>query len=155
MSLRVLFLDEPSAGVDVELRKDMWNVVRDLRDSGVTIILTTHYIEEAEEMADRVGVINKGEIDPGRGEAGADGQDGPEAASHRAWKSRWQKLPKKMSDLGFTLRQDGSELAYAYDSKHERPDVAKLLAGAWRRPRLTILIFPRSRVRLKKFSWDW
>src|SRR5437870_12893691 len=59
---RVLFLDEPTAGVDVELRKDMWNVVRALRASGVTIILTTHYIEEAEEMADRIGVINKGEI---------------------------------------------------------------------------------------------
>src|SRR5262249_54381877 len=59
---QILFLDEPTAGVDVELRKDMWAVVRRLRDSGVTIILTTHYIEEAEEMADRVGVINKGEI---------------------------------------------------------------------------------------------
>ena len=59
---RILFLDEPTAGVDVELRKDMWQVVRDLRASGVTIILTTHYIEEAEDMADRVGVISKGEI---------------------------------------------------------------------------------------------
>ena len=59
---QILFLDEPTAGVDVELRKDMWQVVRELRDSGVTIILTTHYIEEAEDMADRVGVINKGEI---------------------------------------------------------------------------------------------
>src|SRR5204863_9121892 len=59
---RILFLDEPSAGVDVELRRDMWNVVRRLRESGVTIILTTHYIQEAEEMADRVGVINKGEL---------------------------------------------------------------------------------------------
>ena len=59
---RILFLDEPSAGVDVELRRDMWEVVRRLRDSGVTIILTTHYIEEAEEMADRVGVINKGRL---------------------------------------------------------------------------------------------
>jgi ABC-2 type transport system ATP-binding protein len=58
----VLFLDEPTAGVDVELRKDMWNMVRHLRDTGVTIILTTHYIEEAEEMADRVGVINKGRL---------------------------------------------------------------------------------------------
>ena len=59
---RILFLDEPTAGVDVDLRKDMWEVVRRLRDSGVTIILTTHYIEEAQDMADRVGVINKGEI---------------------------------------------------------------------------------------------
>jgi len=59
---RVLFLDEPSAGVDVELRRDMWNVVRGLRDAGVTIILTTHYIEEAEEMADRIGIISRGEL---------------------------------------------------------------------------------------------
>ena len=59
---QILFLDEPTAGVDVELRRDMWNVVRALRDSGVTIILTTHYIEEAEEMADRIGVISKGEL---------------------------------------------------------------------------------------------
>ena len=59
---RILFLDEPTAGVDVELRRDMWDVVRGLRDEGVTIILTTHYIEEAEEMADRIGVINRGEI---------------------------------------------------------------------------------------------
>ena len=58
----MLFLDEPTAGVDVELRKDMWEVIRGLRDSGVTIILTTHYIHEAEDMADRIGVINKGEI---------------------------------------------------------------------------------------------
>ena len=69
---QILFLDEPTAGVDVELRKGMWEMVRTLQASGVTIILTTHYIEEAEEMADRVGVINKGEIDPGRGKGRAD-----------------------------------------------------------------------------------
>ena len=76
---QILFLDEPTAGVDVELRKDMWQVVRDLRASGVTIILTTHYIEEAEDMADRVGVINKGEIDPGREQGRADAQARQEA----------------------------------------------------------------------------
>ena len=76
----VLFLDEPTAGVDVELRKDMWQVVRDLRDSGVTIILTTHYIHEAEDMADRIGVINKGRADPRRGQARADAQARQEAA---------------------------------------------------------------------------
>ena len=68
----ILFLDEPTAGVDVELRRDMWELVRKLRDDGVTIILTTHYIEEAEEMADRVGVISKGELIAGRGQGGAD-----------------------------------------------------------------------------------
>ena len=77
---QILFLDEPTAGVDVELRKDMWEIVRALRASGVTIILTTHYIEEAEEMADRIGVINKGELDPGRREARADAQARQEAA---------------------------------------------------------------------------
>ena len=71
---QILFLDEPTAGVDVELRKDMWDMVRALRASGVTIILTTHYIEEAEQMADRVGVINRGEIDPGREQRRADAQ---------------------------------------------------------------------------------
>ena len=69
---QILFLDEPTAGVDVELRRDMWEMVRGLRESGVTIILTTHYIEEAEEMADRIGVINKGEHHPGRGQGRAD-----------------------------------------------------------------------------------
>ena len=77
---QILFLDEPTAGVDVELRQDMWQVVRALRASGVTIILTTHYIEEAEEMADRIGIINKGEIDAGRGQGRADAQARPEAA---------------------------------------------------------------------------
>ena len=77
---QILFLDEPTAGVDVELRQDMWQVVRGLRASGVTIILTTHYIEEAEEMADRIGVINERRDHPGRGEGRADAQARQEAA---------------------------------------------------------------------------
>ena len=77
---QILFLDEPTAGVDVELRQDMWQVVRDLRASGVTIILTTHYIEEAEQMADRIGVINQRRDHPGRGESRADAQARQEAA---------------------------------------------------------------------------
>ena len=76
---RILFLDEPTAGVDVELRKDMWEVVRSLRSVGVTIILTTHYIEEAEQMADRIGIINKGQIILGQGQGGANAQARPEA----------------------------------------------------------------------------
>ena len=125
---RILFLDEPSAGVDVELRKDMWNVVRGLRDAGVTIILTTHYIEEAEEMADRVGVISKGElilVEEKKALMDKMGQkqlnillDAPIDA-----------LPKKLGGLGFTLEQDGQKLSYKYDSKHDKPDVAKLLAA--------------------------
>ena len=84
----ILFLDEPTAGVDVELRRDMWALVRQLRDDGVTIILTTHYIEEAEEMADRIGVINRGELDRGRGkgephaQAGQEATDGAAAGPH-------------------------------------------------------------------------
>ena len=77
---RILFLDEPTAGVDVELRRDMWAMVRGCASSGVTIILTTHYIEEAEEMADRVGVINKGRADPGGGQDRSDGEAGQQAA---------------------------------------------------------------------------
>ncbi len=124
----VLFLDEPSAGVDVELRKDMWNVVRGLRESGVTIILTTHYIEEAEEMADRVGVINKGELVLVEKKQALMDKMGQKRLLI-ALEKPLEKMPKKVSDLGFTLGQGGSQLAYAYDSKHERPDVAKLLSG--------------------------
>jgi ABC-2 type transport system ATP-binding protein len=124
----VLFLDEPSAGVDVELRKDMWNVVRDLRASGVTIILTTHYIEEAEEMADRVGVINKGELILVEKKQALMDKMGQKRLLI-ALEKPLEKLPKKISDLGFTVQQEGAQLAYAYDSKHERPDVAKLLSG--------------------------
>ena len=125
---RVLFLDEPTAGVDVALRKDMWNVVRALRDEGVTIILTTHYIEEAEEMADRVGVISNGElilVEEKKALMEKMGQkqlnillDTPLAV-----------LPKKLSQLGFVLEQGGQRLCYKYDSKHDKPDVAKLLAA--------------------------
>jgi ABC-2 type transport system permease protein len=87
----ILFLDEPTAGVDVELRRDMWKMIRALRETGVTIILTTHYIEEAEEMADRVGVINKGGAGPGGGQGHAHGQAGQEAADH---------LPRSAADGG-------------------------------------------------------
>ncbi len=80
---KLLFLDEPTAGVDVTLRRDMWRLVRSLRDQGVTIILTTHYIEEAEEMADRVGVINGGELDPRRGQDRADAEARPQAPHPR------------------------------------------------------------------------
>ena len=88
-SRRILFLDEPTAGVDVELRKDMWGLVRRLRDSGVTIILTTHYIEEAEEMADRIGVINKGELILVEDKADADAQARQEAADAAAARAGW------------------------------------------------------------------
>src|SRR3979409_1415594 len=110
---QILFLDEPTAGVDVELRKDMWAVVRSLRASGVTIILTTHYIEEAEEMADRIGVINKGEIILVEGKA-----------------ELMRKLGRKQLTLHLhppTLVSRRPELVYAYDTQGERTGVTALL----------------------------
>jgi ABC-2 type transport system ATP-binding protein len=124
----VLFLDEPTAGVDVELRKDMWNVVRGLRDSGVTIILTTHYIEEAEEMADRVGVISKGEMILVEDKAALMEKMGQKRLNIILEKPL-DALPKKLAALGLTLSNNGSQLTYAYDSKHVKPDIAGLLRG--------------------------
>ncbi len=124
----ILFLDEPTAGVDVNLRKDMWDVVRTLRENGVTVILTTHYIEEAEEMADRVGVINKGEIVLIEDKAALMEKMGQKRLSIFL-EQPLQQLPKKLSDMGLVLSTDGSEIAYAYDGKHEKPDIAGMLRG--------------------------
>jgi ABC-2 type transport system ATP-binding protein len=123
---RILFLDEPTAGVDVELRKDMWHLVRELRASGVTIILTTHYIEEAEELADRVGVINKGELivvedkaelmrKLGRKQLTVDLRE-PLAA-----------VPAALARPGLTLSADGLQLVYTYDTKSEHTGITDLL----------------------------
>ena len=125
---RILFLDEPTAGVDVALRKDMWNVVRALRDEGVTIILTTHYIEEAEEMADRVGVISKGELILVEEKKALMEKMGQKQLNILL-DAPLNLLPKKLSSLGFSLNQGGQRLSYDYDSKHDKPDVAKLLAA--------------------------
>jgi ABC-2 type transport system ATP-binding protein len=123
---RVLFLDEPTAGVDVELRKDMWNVVRALRDSGVTIILTTHYIAEAEEMADRVGVINKGEI--------ILVEEKTELMRKLGEKQLRLHLPKKIDAIppalaahGLELSPAGDELVYTYDTQGERTGITTRL----------------------------
>ena len=125
---RILFLDEPTAGVDVALRKDMWNVVRALRDEGVTIILTTHYIEEAEEMADRVGVISKGELILVEEKKALMEKMGQKQLNILL-DAPLNVIPKKLSSLGFALNQGGQRLSYNYDSKHDKPDVAKLLAA--------------------------
>ncbi len=126
---KILFLDEPTAGVDVELRKDMWQVVRDLRAAGVTIILTTHYIEEAEDMADRIGVISNGEI-----------------ILVEEKKALMQKLGKKQLTLQLqekltalpagifgsaqlSLSEAGDELTYTYDTQAERTGITRLLAS--------------------------
>ena len=123
---KVLFLDEPTAGVDVELRKDMWNVVRELRASGVTIILTTHYIEEAEEMADRVGVISKGEMILVEDKATLMSKMGQKTLSVHLDKNL-AKLPPKLKTFDVALSDDGSSLNYSYDARAERPDISGLL----------------------------
>ena len=123
---QILFLDEPTAGVDVELRQDMWNVVRGLRESGVTIILTTHYIEEAEQIADRIGVINHGEIilvqekarlmrELGSKQLVLDLQD------------QLATIPAELNSYDLAVTREGMELIYTYDSQAERTGIASLL----------------------------
>ena len=123
---RILFLDEPTAGVDVELRKDMWQVVRDLRASGVTIILTTHYIEEAEEMADRVGVINKGEMILVEKKAELMRKLGKKRLVLQVVE-RLGAVPPALSAFNLAIGGDGHELIYDYDTRAERTGVATLL----------------------------
>jgi ABC-2 type transport system ATP-binding protein len=123
---RVLFLDEPTAGVDVELRKDMWQVVRDLRASGVTIILTTHYIEEAEDMADRVGVINKGEIVLVEEKTELMRKLGKKRLTLEVH-DKLGAVPDALSSYNLAIGQDGTELIYDYDTQAERTGVARLL----------------------------
>jgi len=124
---RILFLDEPTAGVDVALRKDMWQVVRELRDSGVTIILTTHYIEEAEEMADRVGVISKGEIVLVEDKAELMRKLGKKKLTVQLQKPL-DAVPDALAKYGLSLMNDGTELVYAYDTKGERTGITALLS---------------------------
>ncbi|MFZ5692050.1 MAG: ABC transporter ATP-binding protein [Pseudomonadota bacterium] len=124
---RILFLDEPTAGVDVALRKDMWQVVRELRSSGVTIILTTHYIEEAEEMADRVGVISKGEIVLVEDKAELMRKLGKKKLTVQLQKPL-DAVPETLAKYGLSLMNDGTELVYAYDTKGERTGITALLS---------------------------
>jgi ABC-2 type transport system ATP-binding protein len=123
---QILFLDEPTAGVDVELRKDMWQLVRSLRASGVTIILTTHYIEEAEEMADRVGVINKGEIILVEEKAELMRKLGKKQLKLEL-RERIQAIPAALTPYRLTLANGGKELIYTYDTKGERTGITALI----------------------------
>ncbi len=123
---RVLFLDEPTAGVDVELRKDMWNIVRDLRDDGVTIILTTHYIEEAEEIADRVGVINHGEILLVEDKAELMKKLGQKTLEIELQESATE-IPDSLSKYGLALSEGGERLTYTYDTNADRTGITALL----------------------------
>jgi ABC-2 type transport system ATP-binding protein len=122
----ILFLDEPSAGVDVELRKSMWQMVRKLQDSGVTIILTTHYIEEAEEMADRIGVINKGELILVEDKAALMRKLGKKQLTITL-QAPLGKLPEALNGLPLTLTTGGESLVYTFDTQLEDSGIANLL----------------------------
>ena len=122
----ILFLDEPTAGVDVELRKDMWQVVRELRESGVTIILTTHYIEEAEEMADRIGVINKGEVILVEEKHTLMQKLGEKSLTLHL-QDAISEIPPAMQQFNLEVKRKGMDLVYSYDTQHESSDITALL----------------------------
>ncbi|MEC7187889.1 MAG: ABC transporter ATP-binding protein [Pseudohongiellaceae bacterium] len=124
----VLFLDEPTAGVDVSLRKDMWKIVRELRESGVTIILTTHYIEEAEEIADRVGVINHGEMVLIEDKQILMRKLGQKQLMLDLVEPLRQ-LPASLADFALDLTEHGTRLIYTFDSHEQRTDITALLDG--------------------------
>jgi ABC-2 type transport system ATP-binding protein len=123
---RILFLDEPTAGVDVELRKGMWDMVRQLRASGVTIILTTHYIEEAEQMADRIGVINRGELILVENKAELMRKLGQKQLTLEL-REPIAAVPEALTKHQLTLVDDGTKLIYSYDTQSERTGVTTLL----------------------------
>ncbi|HET9427548.1 MAG TPA: ABC transporter ATP-binding protein [Allosphingosinicella sp.] len=122
----ILFLDEPTAGVDVELRRDMWNLVRGLRESGVTIILTTHYIEEAEEMADRVGVISRGELIVVEEKTALMKKLGKKELTLNLAEPM-SEIPAELAEWDVALAADGHELLYVFDANAERTGVPSLL----------------------------
>jgi ABC-2 type transport system ATP-binding protein len=122
----ILFLDEPTAGVDVELRRDMWNLVRQLRETGVTIILTTHYIEEAEEMADRVGVISKGELILVEEKTALMKKLGKKELTLNLAEPL-DSVPPELADWELSLEADGHELRYVFDANADRTGVPSLL----------------------------
>jgi ABC-2 type transport system ATP-binding protein len=122
----ILFLDEPTAGVDVELRRDMWTLVRRLRDGGVTVILTTHYIDEAEEMADRIGVINKGELIVVEEKAALMKKLGKKQLTLHLVQPM-AALPPGLDTFNLKIRNSGSELEYTFDASEERAGMPALL----------------------------
>jgi len=123
---RILFLDEPTAGVDVELRRDMWQMVRELRESGVTIILTTHYIEEAEEMADRIGVIRKGELVVVEDKHVLMRKLGKKQLTLQL-QAPLQQIPGELAGEPLELTDDGHTLVYTFDAQAEHTGIAALL----------------------------
>ena len=123
---QILFLDEPTAGVDVELRREMWDMVRELRENGVTVILTTHYIEEAEEMADRIGVIHKGQIILVEDKAVLMEKLGKKQL-RLYLQNPLARIPDELSEQPLELSVDGNELVFTFDAQHERTGIASLL----------------------------
>jgi len=123
---QILFLDEPTAGVDVDLRRDMWQMVRTLRETGVTIILTTHYIEEAEQMADRIGVINKGEIILVEEKVALMEKLGKKELILQL-QAPLAALPSELADFALALTQDGKQLTYTFHAERDRSKMTVLL----------------------------
>ena len=123
---QILFLDEPTAGVDVDLRRDMWQIVHSLRETGVTIILTTHYIEEAEQMADRIGVINKGEIILVEEKAALMVKLGKKELILQL-QQPLPALPAELSEFELVLTQDGTQLTYTFHAERDRSKMSALL----------------------------
>ena len=123
---QILFLDEPTAGVDVDLRRDMWQMVRALRETGVTIILTTHYIEEAEQMADRIGIINKGEIILVEEKAALMEKLGKKELILQL-EQPLAAVPPELSSYELCLAQEGKKLTYTFHAEHDRAKIAGLL----------------------------
>ncbi|MGH8584261.1 MAG: ABC transporter ATP-binding protein [Gammaproteobacteria bacterium] len=123
---QILFLDEPTAGVDVELRRDMWALVRGLRENGVTIILTTHYIDEAEEMADRIGVINKGELIVVEEKTGLMKKLGKKQLTLHL-QEPMAAIPVELGEWRLTLKAEGQELEYCFDANEEHSGIPPLL----------------------------
>jgi ABC-2 type transport system ATP-binding protein len=124
---RILFLDEPTAGVDVELRKDMWGLVRELQATGVTIILTTHYIEEAEAIADRIGVINKGEIVLVENKTELMQKLGKKQLTVELGE-KIETIPSQLQAYNLELDEDGTHITYTYDTQAERTGITALLS---------------------------
>ncbi len=125
---QILFLDEPTAGVDVELRRDMWQMVRALRDSGVTIVLTTHYIDEAEEMADRIGIISKGELILVEEKRELMRKLGKKQLTLQL-QTKMDAVPPALAAFNLTLADDGHALVYTYDTQSERTGIDALLTA--------------------------
>ncbi len=151
---QILFLDEPTAGVDVELRRDMWALVRRLRDSGVTIILTTHYIDEAEEMADRIGVISKGELILVEDKTALMKKLGKKQLTLHL-QEPLAAIPAELGDWGLTLNNGGNELEYIFDASRGTARPSRRCCGAWASSGSASRTSTRAKARSRTSSSAW